>query len=70
MFDLLAWIPIGYVVRGLQQIRIFRLLKLLRLPRLQQLLDVNKFKTSTTNFHKRNLIKAVESENYSYNYPI
>jgi hypothetical protein len=69
LFDFVAFFPVVYIF-DFPNIRIARLLKLLRIPRLSQLLDVESFKTLVADHHNRNLLKAVEQDNFGYYYPI
>jgi hypothetical protein len=71
ILDFIAWIPIEYMI-GIYQGKFykFRLLKLFRIPRLKKLLNVEKFKANLSIYYNKQLQRAVQKEDYNYNYPI
>lgn len=78
IFDLLANIPFellftgrkSQVNAGSDKSRLYRLLKLFRVPRLFELLNVDRIKSTITEYYNKIFQKAVEANDESESFPI
>jgi hypothetical protein len=74
LFDLLANIPFEllFTSGGSQSDnnRLYRLLKLFRVPRLFELLNVDRIKSTITDYYNKIFLKAVETNNEAESFPI